>query len=258
MPSEEEISEIEAQLKGFLLGLSQSSYEQTFRAQRQLSRLGQAVIPPVERWLMNQAWDRIQYGAQLNLLTGMLSLVHDVDESHARELAGRIKRSGCTKVVSVRVDSITSFSVDAFDRYEVLGVKVYESKRIRSGQSVRAHLETWLRGVPPDDLADISRVYVVPSDEEDVAGTYLPILCNIMIVWPLSRSMPLGINWLFLLNIEQTLYHEIGHHSHRHTFGRDPDQEREADRYAAKLLVQNHRWLRALHGLRRLILGGRR
>jgi hypothetical protein len=36
------------------------------------------------------------------------------------------------------------------------------------------------------------------------------------------------------------LYHEIGHHIHRHTFGEDPDQEREADKYVGRIFAKIH------------------
>jgi Zn-dependent protease with chaperone function len=46
--------------------------------------------------------------------------------------------------------------------------------------------------------------------------------------------------WLDLIRTEYTLYHEVGHHSHRHTFGKDVGQENEADDYAKQLMHQAH------------------
>lgn len=68
----------------------------------------------------------------------------------------------------------------------------------------------------------------------------MPILCKIVVEWdmPFSRFNPVSLLFLFL--IKKTFYHEIGHHAHRHTFGQDPDQEKEADRYAGRLLFKSH------------------
>ncbi len=42
-----------------------------------------------------------------------------------------------------------------------------------------------------------------------------------------------------VLVIESVLYHEIGHHVHRHTFGQDPDQEKEANDYSDKIMFNS-------------------
>ena len=46
------------------------------------------------------------------------------------------------------------------------------------------------------------------------------------------------------LSKEQTLYHEIGHHASKHKIGEHTsDKEKEADRYAYKLMRQSHPFL---------------
>jgi hypothetical protein len=40
--------------------------------------------------------------------------------------------------------------------------------------------------------------------------------------------------------MEGTLYHKIGHHVHKHTFGQDPEQEKEANAYAARMMKRAH------------------
>ena len=40
---------------------------------------------------------------------------------------------------------------------------------------------------------------------------------------------------------ESTLYHEIGHHVHRHTFGQDAEQEKEADDYADRIMINSNK-----------------
>ena len=94
--------------------------------------------------------------------------------------------------------------------------------------------------MPTPDLDDIHRLYLVPRRDAIADGTYTPILFTIMVVW----NSRLNSDNLFarpvLMSIRHTLYHEIGHHVHRHTFGQDPDQEREANQYAANLLGKQY------------------
>ena len=45
--------------------------------------------------------------------------------------------------------------------------------------------------------------------------------------------------WLNNFIIENTLYHEVGHHVHRHTFGQDAEQEKQADEYSDRLMANS-------------------
>jgi hypothetical protein len=81
-------------------------------------------------------------------------------------------------------------------------------------------------------------------------------------VWdnPYSKLNPLS--WLNSFIIESTLYHEIGHHVHRHTFGQDPDQEKEANDYSDKIMLNSsHMFSRIMRAIKRvldLLLSGRK
>jgi HD superfamily phosphohydrolase len=56
-----------------------------------------------------------------------------------------------------------------------------------------------------------------------------------------EKSLPFKFSALMT---EKTLYHEIGHHAYRHTFDQHTsDKEKEADRYAYKIMKQNHPYL---------------
>jgi hypothetical protein len=91
-----------------------------------------------------------------------------------------------------------------------------------------------------EDLKEIERIYILRSEDLSVWGSYTPILYKIKVVWdnPSSRWSPMS--WVNNFIIESTLYHEIGHHVHRHTFGQDPDQEREADKYSDKIMANSN------------------
>jgi hypothetical protein len=99
-------------------------------------------------------------------------------------------------------------------------------------------LERWLKSVPDEDLEAIERIYILRKEDIAAWGNYAPILYCINLAWdnPCSRWNP--ISWIDKFNMELTLYHEIGHHVHRHTFGQDPEQEDAADKYAKRIMAQ--------------------
>lgn len=231
---------IKKHLKTLSIGLIQNSSSQIYQAHQELYRIGNAVIPFVEKRILSNSWNEIRHGSELNLLTGLLCLVNDIDESRAAALGERIKNSGCSAIVNSRVTSVTTFTLNEFHAYEIRGLKLFQSKALGESHAIRKKITKWLRFVPRPDLEKIERIYVIPGTSEDYRGTYMPILCNIMVEWDLPVSYYNPLSWLFLLQIEKTLYHEIGHHVYRHTFGQDPEQEKEADQYAAALLKISH------------------
>ena len=247
--------DVDKHLRNLSLGLVQNSNDQVFTSHRELYRLGKNVIPIVEQQLLNQPWGEIKSKTQLNLLTGYLSLIHDLDENQAKVTGEKIRSAGCNNVVDVRITSITSFTLKEFDSYSVNGLKIYQSKRLNNTKKIKKLITKWISFVPEDDIKQIERIYIVPQSKEDHSGTYMPILCNVMIEWFLPVSFLNPLSWFFKLQIERTFYHEIGHHFHRHTFGQIPEQEKEADKYAAVLMGKHHHILRFIFKGLRSILG---
>ena len=94
--------------------------------------------------------------------------------------------------------------------------------------------------IPAKDLDFISRIYVVTREKINAAGTYTPQINAIALLWDNAYKDKSALFWFFPLFTEKILYHEIGHHKHHHKFGTDPDQEKEADRYAYKIMKKIH------------------
>ena len=69
---------------------------------------------------------------------------------------------------------------------------------------------------------------------------YTPIINAIALLWENPHKDKSLLFKLSALFTEKVLYHEIGHHRHRHNFGTDPDQEKEADRYAFRVMKKSH------------------
>lgn len=237
---------IEGYLKSLSLGLVQNSNAQIYKAHRELYRIGSEAVPYIEKRLLSYSWSDIRYGSELNILSGLLNLVNDIDEGKARVLGETIIDSRCSEIVEKRVNSITSFTLNEFYLHEIEGLNIYQSKSLGEPKKIESRMRKWLSIVEKEDLIEIERVYVIPRTDEDHRGTYMPVLSSIMVEWDMTVSFYNPLSWVYLWDIEKTLYHEIGHHALGHTFGNDPEQEKEANKYAGKLLLKGHPVIRAL------------
>lgn len=254
----DEINEATKLLRTLTRGLAQGSNDDIYKSHRELFKLGEAVIPAIEEQILSQPWDEIKFGEQLSILSGLLSLINDINERRAREIGEVICERGCSKIVESRIRSITEFTLNEFESYRISGLNIYLSKELGSKGRIKKKVAKWLSMVPVSDLEEIERIYLIPETSEDHRGTYMPILCSIMVEWDISVSYFNPLSYIFLFQIEKTLYHEIGHHVHRHTFGQDPDQEKDANRYAASILKESHPLLRAVVRAVKTIFGKRK
>lgn len=251
-------NEIIKSLRVLTRGLAQQSSNEIYTSHRDLYHHGETVIPVVEEQLLSHPWDDIKYSEQINMLSGLLSLVNDIDEKCAKEIGEKIRNKGCSAIVDSIIRSITDFSLNKFNSCHIDGVNVYLSRKLREHSRIEKFLTRWLSKVPPGDLDEIERIYLIPETNEDHRGTYMPILCNIMVEWDIPVSCYNPLSYFFLLQIERTLYHEIGHHVHRHTFGKDSNQEAEANQYAANIMRKNHPIFRSFAKVVKTVLGKRK
>ena len=240
MINRESASKPEKTLNSLLRGIASGSGKTIFQSHRDLFQIGKPILPAIEKQLMSYNWGEIKVGIEISMLTGLVGLIHDIDESRANEVGAKIIQKGCSRIVELRINSILSFTVDEFEIFQIEGIKIYCSKKLIDVDRIKIKMTIWLSAVPEDDLHQIERLYLIPAQNTDHIGTYMPILCSIMVEWDITTSWFNPASYFSLLRIEQTLYHEIGHHVHRHSFGQDPEQEKEADEYAQKILAKNH------------------
>ena len=241
---DEQVSEpnwdIDRSLTTLIRGLTQDNKGEIYKAYKALFQVGAPAIPQIRAAVLQSNWPNLKYPNENRYVCGLVNLIHDIDESEARRVANQLKNNGCDLAVARFLDSICAFTLANYTQYEVCGVKVFEHKELVTKQNVMARLEQWLKNVLVEDLKEIERIYVLRREDMTNLGHYMPVLYVINLVWdnPSSRWSP--ISWLNNFIIESTLYHEIGHHVHRHTFGEDPDQEREADKYASRIIANIH------------------
>lgn len=106
--------------------------------------------------------------------------------------------------------------------------------------NIQKYIEKWLSNLPTNDLSGIDRIYIVRPEDIKAEGNYTPVLFNITLAWANDFREGSFLFNLLAIYREKVLYHEVGHHVHRHTFGQLPKQEKAADRYAAKILRREH------------------
>jgi len=223
----------------FIRGLAQENLQERYEGYKALYKIGVPAVPHIREAILKADWSKIKRPNEARYVGGLVSLLRDISEVEAERIAGHLITNGCDPVIRQIVSSICKFKLDDYETYNMHGVQIYEHKAL-AGLKVRLSLEGWLKNVPPEDLREIERLYVIRDDGRSSAGSYTPILFNIKVIWDETFSSRNPLSWLLLLQVEFTLYHEIGHHLHRHTFGQMPEQEREADEYAKQLMKISH------------------
>ncbi len=238
-PSDQDISR---SLKNFLRGLTQRDLSDRYESYKALYQLGPAVIPQIRDLIRKSNWSNVKYPNEIRYVAGLVSLLHDLDESESEQIRAELLSKGCAPALASILNSIGSYKSDDYLNYQVRGVKIFEHKKLVTKQNVRRRLELWLEPIPNQDLEAIERIYIIRKEDLAALGSYAPILFCINLAWdnPSARWNPMSFLNNFI--IETTLYHEIGHHVHRHTFGQDPEQEGAADNYADQIMAHrsNH------------------
>lgn len=237
--------QIDVHLKTLIRGLSQENVHERYEGYKSLYEIGLLAIPQIREALLKSKWEKVKYPGEIRYVSGLFSLLHDISEGESEKVERKIIDNGCDSIITQTIKSIRNFTVADYHTYYVKGIKIFEHKGIQK-RSVRGHLENWLKNVPDEDLREVERLYVVVDDGRDSLGSYTPILFNIKLVWDITFSHLNPLSWVLLLNVEHTLYHEVGHHKHRHTFGQQPEQEKEANAYARNLIRKSHPILGAL------------
>lgn len=230
---------ISRSLKTLIRGLTQDDATEMYQGYKALFAVGRAAIPQIREAILKAKWSSVKYPNEIRYIAGLVTLIHDLDESESEKIRIELMGNRCSPVVVRILDSIGSFKLKDFIRYDVRGVKIFEHKKLVTRHNVKRRLEQWLKPVPNEDLDQIERIDVLPKWDLEAPGNCKPVLFCINLAWdnPSPRWSPMS--WVNNFIIESTLYHEIGHHVHRHTFGQDPEQEADADTYANRIMAHS-------------------
>lgn len=214
----------------------------TLAAHKRLYEAGSAAVPLLERELGRVDLTKVARREAMSAVVGLTALLHDIDEAASNAFIGKALQSNRHVALIAALRGIQRYSISNFHRSSFDGVPIFEEAVLDARYKATAHVQEWLRSVPPADLAGISRIYIVKTKPDfDFLGTYLQTLSVVTLVWD-TRFAPGGVlSWLLQQGYKHTLYHEIGHHAHKHReFGQDPQQEAEAESYARKLLAKTN------------------
>ncbi len=232
--------EINEHFRTFSRGLMHSDYTIAYTGYRALYKIGPSVLPTLVESVFKCDFSDFKFKELSRYVTGLVSLIHDIDEKEGNEIINKIISNGCPDHLKHQLHSISLFSKEEYIDYQVEAIEIMEHKALGPRCEIKPFIRDWLKNIPKSDLDGIDRIIICKPDDIEAAGTYRPILQTISIAWGDNYGkFPLAFK-IFLFLTEHTLYHEIGHHVHRHTFGQDPIQEKEANRYAARAMKVSH------------------
>ena len=206
-------------------------------AHKNAVELGREILPIIRNSFFRVNWSTLAPRGKLGALTALMLAAYDVDEHAARELSAELTaRKKCHSVFLQRLDSIRSFTLEAYRRFDSHGLKLYVTRSLEDPSGVAEQIRKWLSNVPCPDLEGIPRIYVVEKAERDHWGMYLRILATITLVWRGWNAQTRRQR----LATEFTLYHEVGHHVHRARSGDREEDEALADGYAFERFGEAH------------------
>jgi hypothetical protein len=243
MSTDNSLDGLNRALRTLIRGLTQNNLNETYDAYKALSKAGTNAIPLIEDAIHQSSWRKIRRANEVRYVVGLMSVLHDIDEAESRRIASELKRNGCDPSLGVQLDSICRFTTDDYRQYALSDIRVFEHNRLSPKQMIQKRLEGWLKNVPKTHLTEIGRIYILRREDMTVLGWYVPVLCNISLAWDNPYSIHNPLSYLSLYIIETVLYHEIGHHVFRHTFGQEEKQEKEANEYADYLMLRSNRLL---------------
>ena len=231
---------LEKEIRRLIQGLMTQSDRIVLPAYKQLYEAGNLAIPLLQRELDRADLSKTMRREAMSSVVGLTALLHDIDELASNVFIEKALRFKQNPVLASALRAIQRYSNSKFRISAFNNVRIFEEAALDANYDATSHIKEWLLGIPPEELKGISRVYIVRTKPEfDYLGTYLPMLNVVTVVWQTFFTPGNVMNWLMHRVHKHTLYHEIGHHAHRHKeFGQDPEQEAEAESYAKRLLAR--------------------
>lgn len=169
------------------------------------------------------------------LFAGLIALQRDLDETSSNAFIERKLAGQCSQLTAALLRSAQRMSSQNFRKSNFGDVVILEHASIDQDYRACENVLSWLSQLPPEDLLGISRIYIVPNDlKNDWLGTYMPVLGIVTVAW-MTLVPPLRVFNRFMNSVHRhVLFHEIGHHVHKHWFGQISEQEAEAEAYARR------------------------
>lgn len=207
-------------------------------AHRNAYSLGQVLAQPIADLMSAYDLSRPGRAETMAVVTALALLLHDIDEAASRTLLTELlARSTVHGAYAQRFRSVLRFTVKDYVQFALGPITVFTHASLSSAQHPTTDVVSWLRPLPPADLAGITRIYVIPKQQDRYWGTYVRVLANIVLVWR-------GNGWVQRLRAHATLLHEVGHHVTWSSALLPQEAEVAADRYAIAQLMRQRPALR--------------
>jgi len=217
-------------------GLMTSNERTTLPAYKQMFEAGAQALPVLERELKNAALFAEPTRVEgTRLLAGLLGLHRDLDEVASDNLIDEALARPCPKVISALLRAARRVTCRDFRISRFGDIQIWEHTSIDQRYGASERVQGWLAELPANDIVGIRRLVITPhKPEHDAMGSYMPVLGVVSLAW--TTLIPPESYFVRAANASHrfTLFHEVGHHVHKHWFGQDPEQERDADAYAAR------------------------
>jgi len=220
----------------FIRGVLVHNHYLAYKYHKKIYNLKERAIPLLSKKVQHYISDP----RQVNVLTALLSLIHDLDENVSKELVLELSESISDPIIKIRIKPILDFSLSNFNMVSHKELKIFIDKKLPNPKYIHKKISQWLNNVPPEDLDHIERLFIVLDGDKNASGTYLPVLYVIMVKWQTGIQLIDSLPFLRNLGAEWVLYHEVGHHFHQHKFGYDLNHENEADQYARSMFRKTH------------------
>ena len=208
-------------------------------AHAKINAFGSLAVQPILDELDILDFNDIALPNVVNLVTGLAIVLHDLDEDKSKTYLDKALASECDPAIERVFSSLRQFSLSNYLLKDYGEILILENKSLGQNGKATELVQSWLTFLPKEDIAGISRLYIIDYDANfDFAGYHLGYLDVIVLVWKVPRFPLHPLRGLQKFFVNQTLYHEVGHHCLDHSeFGQDPKQEKEANEYAYKHLL---------------------
>lgn len=222
-----------------LRGVSTGHTKTVRDAWRDLLKQPEESVVAVRSKLARSAWAEPPRGPASGYLGALLAVLDELDSDAFASEVKRLYRSRLHPIHRRTIVFLAKRLKEEPLAFIEERIPVYVSTDIADRRRVLNNLLKWSK-TPGLTLDGVTRISAVPRVDLDYLGLYWIHTSDITVTWP-PGPVRGPRRWYQTLRAEFTFYHEAGHHALGHLEGGPvEEQEKEADRYAAAFMKQQH------------------
>ena len=122
-----EDQEIRTHLRTLIRGLTQGNLSEAYEGYKALYKIGAPAIPQIRDAILKSDWSRVKRPNEIRYVTGLVSLLRDINEVEAERVAKQLVSNGCDVTVKQLVTSICKFRLADYARYDIRGTQVFSA-----------------------------------------------------------------------------------------------------------------------------------